>query len=193
MFVNSPFLSICIPAYNQTKYLVKTLDSIFNQTFKDFEVIISDDSTTRDVEELVSTYVDHQIIKIVYLRNKPSLGSPKNWNNAISFAKGKWIKIMHHDDWFCEHNALEKMISLASQHPNALIFAGIKGEIISENRKYINLPSQQKIESIRLDPFSLIWANIIGPPSTILFPKVEVTFDSRLIWLVDIEFYLQFY
>ena len=186
-----PILSICIPTYNQTKYLVKTLNSIKNQTFSDVEIIISDDSSTNDVEDLVLEFIKSNEIDVTYTRNNPALGSPENWNYAISLAKGNWIKIMHHDDWFCERDALEKMMNAASIHPNSLIFAGIKGKYISENREYVNLPNKNQIEGIKLDPFSLIWANIVGPPSTILFPKTEVCFDSHLIWLVDIEFYLQ--
>lgn len=187
----TPTVSICIPTYNQTKYLVKSLNSIKDQTFSDVEIIISDDSSTNDVEDLVLEFIKSNEIDVTYTRNNPALGSPENWNYAISLAKGNWIKIMHHDDWFCERDALENMMNSASIHPNSLIFAGIKGKYIAENREYVNLPDKNQIEGIKLDPFSLIWANIIGPPSTILFPKTTITFDKNLIWLVDIEFYLQ--
>lgn len=182
-------VSICIPTYNQTKYLRKTLDSIVSQTYKDFELIISDDSSTEDVRKLLEEYSDQ--LSFQYFRNTPGLGSPQNWNHAISLAKGKWIKIMHHDDWFAESDALEKMMLVADKNPNSLIFAGIKGEFVKEKRCYVNLPSQSKIEELQKDPFSLIWANVIGPPSAILFPNSKVQFDKGLIWLVDIEFYLQ--
>ena len=182
-------VSICIPTYNQTKYLRKTLDSIVNQTYTDFELIISDDSSTEDVRILLEEY--NYKLPFQYVRNSPGFGSPQNWNHAISLARGKWIKIMHHDDWFSENEALEKMMKMTEIHTDALIFAGIKGEFIREKRTYVNLPSQSKITELQNDPFSLIWANVIGPPSTILFPKINVEFDKALIWLVDIEFYLQ--
>ena len=182
-------VSICIPTYNQTKYLRKTLDSIVVQTYQYFEVIISDDSSTDDVERLVEEYRAN--LPIRYVRNQPSLGSPKNWNKAISLAEGEWIKIMHHDDWFCDPTALEKIVKCAHNHPKSLIFAGIKGNFIHENRSYINLPSQQDVKDILNDPFTLIWSNKIGPPSTILYPKSNIQFDNKLIWLVDVEFYLQ--
>ena len=182
-------VSICIPTYNQTKYLRKTLDSIVAQTYKDFELIISDDSSSEDVSQLLNDYRDK--LSFHYVRNTPGLGSPQNWNHAISLAKGKWIKIMHHDDWFSETDALEKMMLVADKNPDSLIFAGIKGEFAREKRSYVNLPSQTKIEELQNDPFSLIWANVIGPPSAILFPNNVVKFDKSLLWLVDIEFYLQ--
>ena len=186
---NTISVSICIPTYNQTKYLRKTLDSIVNQTYKDFELIISDDSSTEDVSNLLVEYKNK--LPFHYVRNTPGLGSPQNWNHAISLAKGSWIKIMHHDDWFCESYSLEKMMDVAEKNPHSLIFAGIKGEFVNENRSYVNLPTQHKIQELKNDPFSLIWANIIGPPSSIMYPKSSVQFDNNLIWLVDIEFYLQ--
>jgi glycosyltransferase involved in cell wall biosynthesis len=182
-------VSICIPTYNQTKYLRKTLDSIVNQTYTDFELIISDDSSTEDVRILLEEY--NYKLPFQYVRNSPCFGSPQNWNHAISLARGKWIKIMHHDDWFSESDALEKMMSVAEKNPDSLIFAGIKGEFVREKRSYVNLPSKAKIIELHKDPFSLIWANVIGPPSAILFPNSSVQFDKALIWLVDIEFYLQ--
>lgn len=185
-------VSICIPTYNQTKYLIKTLDSILNQTYRSFEIIVSDDSSTDDVKDLIISYSNNNpSIPIKYIKNNPSLGSPENWNNAILLAKGDWIKIMHHDDWFCDNKALEIMIDVAIKNPNSLVFAGIKGEIVKENRNYVNLPTQSHVSVLRNDPFSLIWANVIGPPSSIMFPRIEVEFDKALIWLVDIEFYLQ--
>jgi glycosyltransferase involved in cell wall biosynthesis len=185
---NTISVSICIPTYNQTKYLRKTLDSIVNQTYKDFELIISDDSSTEDVSNLLIEYKDK--LTFHYIRNTPGLGSPQNWNHAISLAKGKWIKIMHHDDWFSESDALEKMMSVAKKNPHSLIFAGIKGEFVSEKRSYVNLPSKSKVSELQKDPFLLIWLNLIGPPSTILFHNTQIKFDKKLIWLVDVEFYL---
>jgi glycosyltransferase involved in cell wall biosynthesis len=49
-------VSICIPAYNQTEYLRKNLDSILMQSFVDYEVILTDDSTTNEVRDLVEVY-----------------------------------------------------------------------------------------------------------------------------------------
>lgn len=181
-------VSICIPTYNQTKYLKKTLDSIISQSYREYEVIISDDSSTDAVFEMLSDYTS--ILTFKYFRNSPSLGSPQNWNHVISKANGEWIKIMHHDDWFTNSDALFKMVEVAKTHPNSLIFAGIKGDVPKENRTYVNLPSDEVVQKIINDPFELVWGNFIGPPSTILFPNIKVQFDKKLIWLVDIEFYL---
>jgi glycosyltransferase involved in cell wall biosynthesis len=183
-------ISICIPTYNQVVYLKKTLDSIFYQKDVNLEIIISDDSTTDDVFHLVNVYVD-LYPRVKYIRNKPSLGSPANWNFAISEANGKYIKIMHHDEWFCDDYALFKMVSIARKYPNCFIFAGIKGSYMNQDRTYVNLPPFSILETYRNDPFNLLKGNFIGPPSCILFSKCDIKFDQNLKWLVDIDFYIR--
>ena len=184
-------VSICIPTYNQTKFLKKTLDSILIQSYVNYEIIITDDSNTNDVENLVHDYLRIFNDKLIYFKNTESLGAPKNWNHAMSLAKGRWIKILHHDDWFCDKNSLLKMMEKTTESSDALIFAGIKGDYFSEKRQYINLPKKEMVDEITKNPFTLVWGNYIGPPSTILFSKCEVLFDENLKWLVDIDFYLQ--
>lgn len=184
-------LSICIPTYNQVSHLKKTIDSLIEQTYQNFELIISDDSTTDCVSDLINSYRLFFDERLSYFHNKPSLGAPKNWNYAISLSKGKWVKLMHHDDWFCVSNGLEKLMNLIREKPESIVFAGIKGEYVLDKRSYINLPKNDTFEYIKSQPFSLLWGNYIGPPSTVIFPRINIEFDNNLIWLVDIEFYLQ--
>lgn len=186
---NTISVSICIPTYNQTKYLRQTLDSIVNQTYKDFELIISDDSSTEDVSNLLVEYKNK--LPFHYVRNTPGLGSPQNWNHAISLAKGRWIKIMHHDDWFSEIYALEKMMSIADKTTDSLIFAGIKGSYLVDGRTYENLPDPSFENKLNNDPFLLLKGNFIGPPSCVLFLKSDIYFDIKSKWLVDIDYYIR--
>src|SRR5258705_12616457 len=92
------FISICIPAYKRVKYLERLLESIMTQEYKDFEVIISDDSDDDCVARHIKNYSGK--FSIHYYKNNPSLGTPANWNFAISLARGIWIKLMNHHDWF---------------------------------------------------------------------------------------------
>lgn len=54
-------VSICIPAYKQPEFLKRCLDSVFEQSYTDYEVIITDDSPDNEIEKLVNTYSDNQI------------------------------------------------------------------------------------------------------------------------------------
>ena len=99
-----PLISICIPAYKNKDFLERLLKSVSIQSFRDFEVIVSDDSPTNELENVCSRYTD--IFEIHYYRNNIPLGTHENWNASILKASGKWIKVMHHDDWFSDEESL---------------------------------------------------------------------------------------
>jgi glycosyltransferase involved in cell wall biosynthesis len=185
-----PLISICIPTYNQTDYLRKTLCSIFSQKDVKVEIIISDDSSTEDVFHLIKEFkVFHPGIN--YQRNSPSLGSPCNWDYAISLANGEYIKIMHHDEWFVDDYALSKLLHIAITNKESLL---VSASLLIDRGVHKTFGTNQiLIQEIRNEPERLILANIFGSPSSIFFHRSLIQeFDERLIWLVDIEFYVRF-
>ncbi|MEJ7679536.1 MAG: glycosyltransferase [Segetibacter sp.] len=99
----TPLISICIPAYKNLEYLKRLLESISVQTFKDFEVVITDDTNNSSVSDYI--HDKRWDFQISYYKNETVLGSPQNWNAAVNHSKGEWIKIMHYDDWFSSHFA----------------------------------------------------------------------------------------
>ena len=76
-----PLISICIPAYKQVDFLQRLLDSIRTQTFRDFEVILTDDSPDNAVADLVTAF--STALPIRFIKNPVALGTPENWNEAI--------------------------------------------------------------------------------------------------------------
>jgi glycosyltransferase involved in cell wall biosynthesis len=183
-------VSICIPTYNQTKYLRKTLDSIVSQTYKDFELIISDDSSTDEVEDLVFTYKD--CLKIKYVRNQPSLGSPGNWNSALTLATGNYIKIMHHDDWFSSDTSLEKLVALISSNDYSFAFCGSHLYFEHHALDRTNSVTEEYFIQLKKEPWRLMLGNLIGSPSATIFKRTSLQFfDKRFIWLVDLEQYIR--
>lgn len=93
--MTKPKISICIPAYNRPKYLKKAIESVLEQTFDDFELIISDDCSPNNLYPVVSEYKDK---RIKYFRQKNNLGFIKNWNFCLKQCSGEYIKIMGDDD-----------------------------------------------------------------------------------------------
>ena len=108
-------VSICIPAYNEPQLLHRSLRSICDQTYRSFEVVISDDSPDSTVETVVKQY--NHALAIRYYRNLVRKGTPENWNEAIRHAEGEYIKILHHDDWFSQPNSLRKYVELLDVNP----------------------------------------------------------------------------
>ena len=103
--MNSPLISICIPAYKKPEYVLRCIQSIQKQTYKAVEIIISDDSPNQDMNVAINSYTSE--LNIHYYHNSPALKSPANWNNAINKASGDYYMLMHQDDWFNSDNALE--------------------------------------------------------------------------------------
>jgi GT2 family glycosyltransferase len=190
---NSPTISICIPTYNQTIHLKKLLFSIYNQKEVSYEIIITDDSTTNDVEQLISSHNDNlNNPQINYFRNIPSLGAPKNWNFGISLAKGEFIKLMHHDQWFEDDYALKKQLNQIANEKNTFVFTAVKNNF--RGRVYEFSLRKQDLINIIAEPENLIIKNLIGGPSAILYPRnADILFDEKIIWLVDVDFYLQLF
>lgn len=104
-----PKVSVIVPNYNHAPYLRLRLDSIFNQTFQDFEVVILDDCSTDNSKEIIEEYRNRpQVSHVVY--NETNSGSPfKQWAKGFDLAKGEYIWIAESDDW-AELTFLEEMV-----------------------------------------------------------------------------------
>jgi glycosyltransferase involved in cell wall biosynthesis len=187
--MTSPFISICIPAYKRINYLKRLLSSIEIQSFTNFEVIISDDSDDNSVQELLKQYNDK--FTVFYFKNEKALGTPANWNHAISKAKGEWIKLIHDDDWFAEANSLEKFAHLTKSNSKFIISAYANYYEATKELDKVVFPIASK-KGILNNPLLLLAKNIIGPPSVTLFHcSIKEKYDERLKWRVDMEYYIR--
>ena len=112
-------LSVCIPTYNGGDYLEECLDSILNQTFSNFEIVIVDDHSTDNSFEIANHYASKESRIRVY-RNKKNLGLVNNWNHCIELAKGEWIKFVFQDD-LLEFNCLERMMESTNSSKEMIV------------------------------------------------------------------------
>lgn len=137
-----PKVSIIIPNYNHASYLRQRLDSIFFQTFQDFEVILLDDCSVDNSIEILKEYsinlkVSHFII------NEINSGSPfKQWKKGIELAKGEYIWIAESDDW-CELNLLEELVS-GMLKDEKIVLSYCQSQMITEdlNIRYTSMHSK---------------------------------------------------
>lgn len=182
-------VSVLIPCYNRPDFLKKALDSILEQSFQEFEIIIADDSTNEDCLNLLKQYND---TRIKYFHNQSPLGSPKNWNFAISKSCGEYIKFLHYDDWFIHKKSLELFVTALDENPNSDFAFSQSVDININTLSETTHDFSDKIENIREDVFYLFPNNVIGAPSTTIYRnKYNLLFDEKLKWVVDIDFYLQ--
>ena len=92
-----PLVSIIIPTYPQATYIGKALQSIIDQTFKNWEAIIIDNHSTDDTQKILNQFVDPRI-KCLKIKNNGIIA--KSRNLGIKFAKGEWIAFLDSDDWW---------------------------------------------------------------------------------------------
>ena len=121
-----PFVSVIVPNYNHAAFLKQRIDSILNQSFQDFELVLLDDCSTDESRAVLNSYAENPHVSHVVF-NKSNSGSPfAQWKKGISLAKGEWIWIAESDDWADEH-FLETMLIEAKAYPTAgLLYAKAK-------------------------------------------------------------------
>ncbi|TAF45002.1 MAG: glycosyltransferase [Sphingobacteriales bacterium] len=108
----NPTISVLMPVYNGEKYLKEAINSILNQSFKDFEFIIINDGSTDSTEEIILSYTDP---RIVYVKNEVNLHLIKTLNKGIDLSKGKYIARMDADDISIQ-NRFEQQIKIFNQY-----------------------------------------------------------------------------
>lgn len=188
----NPKISICIPAYKSTHFLKRLLDSIAIQTYKDFEVVVTDDSPGDEVQLLCEGYSDR--FRIAYYKNDTVLNTPENWNESIRKAKGNWIKLMHDDDWFSEKTSLQDFAIAITEKPEADFFfcayTNIYEETGSKQSMFMKTFWKNALNNERN---VLIADNVIGPPSVIIHRNNgQIWYDRNMKYIVDIDFYIRY-
>lgn len=206
--MGNPQVSVIVPNYNHSKFLEQRLDSIFDQSFQDFEVILLDDRSTDHSVEILNKYaLDPRVAH--YVINEQNSGSTfKQWDKGISFAKGDFIWIAESDD-FCEPFFLEKLLKPFEETDNlALVFSqsykvNSKGEITGNWESYTENFTEnvfQKDFCMEGNDFIenyLIHKNVIPNVSAVLFKKDHLdrisplTFKPFMKYYADWYFYIQ--
>ncbi|MDB5120196.1 MAG: glycosyl transferase family 2 [Sphingobacteriales bacterium] len=112
-----PKVSVIIPNYNHALYLKQRIESVINQTYQNFDIIILDDYSTDNSKEIIESYRLHSKVSNVIF-NESNSGSPfKQWKKGVDLARGEYIWIAESDDW-CELNFLEVLIVEIQGRPN---------------------------------------------------------------------------
>lgn len=88
-------VSIIMPSYNTGKFIKETINSVIAQTYSNWELIIVDDCSTDNTDEIVKSINDNRII---YLKNETNSGAAISRNKALREAKGRWIAFLDSDD-----------------------------------------------------------------------------------------------
>lgn len=184
-------LSVLIPAYQYPEGVDRIL-SIFSSAPPDqVEIIISDDSADAGVQIVVTGFQETHPGLAVYVRNTPPLGAAQNWNNLLNMATGKYILLMHHDEFPLGKNwAYELLAQLSKNRCTDIIL--IPCLLISESSMSarIHLPYLIQALTLKYFPSYLFRRNVIGAVSCLVIRKdIYPRFDESLRWLIDVDMY----
>ncbi len=152
---NCGLVSIVMPSYNTGKFIAKSIESVRNQTYPHWELIIVDDCSTDDTEAVVKSFDDERII---YIKNEGNKGAAVSRNRAIEIAKGKWIAFLDSDDlWHPEK--LEKQIFFMEK--NQYHFSYTEYCEIDENGKELgkHVTGPQKVTKGKM--YSYCWVGCL--------------------------------
>ena len=117
--VNDAFISVIIPVYNTEKYLAECVESVLNQTFTDYELILVDDGSTDGSGALCDSYAENDgRVKVIHKENG---GASSARNAGLDIAKGNYIYFIDSDDHI-EPEAFEKLITCAKESDADLVF-----------------------------------------------------------------------
>lgn len=183
-------VSVCIPAFGQPELFRRALESALNQIGVSFEVIVTDDSPDDAVQRVVESLASSASVR--YLRNPARLGSPANWNRAVSLATGDYVKLLHHDDFLTGADSLRRYVAMLDESPEAdLAFSASEVWMVDSGRRWVHRPGAADLRALATRPGVLFAGNLIGSPSAVIYRRsVTQTFDPRLVWLVDVDFYI---
>lgn len=185
----SPLVSVIMPAYNAEKYIRATVDSVFNQTLQDFELIIVNDGSTDGTEDIVQSY---QSEKIRYYTNEKNLGISTTYNRLIDLSRGEYLAIAEADD-LSHPERLERQA--ASMHDNPQV-----GVVSARIYKFegkpptFNVKAKPRSRTKRNGIFQLhrgIRHHSVAMLRKSVLIENEIRYDAELRYAHDIDLFLR--
>jgi len=134
-----PLLSIIVPNYNNAKFFCDCIESILTQTFKNYEIIICDDSSTDNSVELIQQYAEkYSYIRVIY--HKKNIGISMNRHSGILLARGLYFTTLDSDDVYFDDMKLEKemgIVTFYKEKKNQIVCAFSKVASLDKDLNYI--------------------------------------------------------
>lgn len=173
--------TIITPAYNSWALMKKYFESLENQTFRDFEVIIIDDKSTDDSFFKINEYKQNSTLEITVIQNEKNSGPGYSRNRGIELAKGEWITFADSDDWISEE-FFEKINNVINNNDcNCVVFdySAIRNNKIhaattvygNHNTGFLNL--SDSIYDVRNHTFCKVYKKDFIVQNNIVFPELK--------------------
>ena len=140
----SPFITVSIPVFNGQDYISECINSVINQSYINFELLIIDNCSTDDTKSIILNYDDH---RIRYIRNDTNIGAFNNFNKCIKMATGEYFVLLPHDDLLLP-GALKQFVLALKNEKIGFVYSAM--QVIDENGNIL----QKKINHISNKAFT---------------------------------------
>lgn len=147
---NNVLISVVIPLYNKAHTIVKTLDTVFAQTYRNFEIVIVDDGSTDNGVQVICDNFNDSRIRIVRQKNS---GVSVARNRSVDEAKGDWISFLDADDEWLPEYLEEVSEAIKRKVDTHVILAGRYSQNIRTGHKVSNVPSKYKDKVVSIGFF----------------------------------------
>lgn len=133
-------ISVLMPVYNGRDFLRPAIDSLLNQTFKDFEIVLVNDGSTDDSQEIIDSYNDPRIITL----KQKNQGVARSLNNGLKVAKGKYVR-RHDADDISTPDSFQKQVDFLESHPDYVMVCNQQAFMTSNGKvaKDFRLPNNR--------------------------------------------------
>lgn len=163
-------VSVIMPSYNTAQYIKESIDSVINQSYKNWELIIVDDCSTDNTDEVVEGISDD---RIRYIKNEKNSGAAISRNKALREAKGRWIAFLDSDDlWMPEK--LEKQLTFMENNNYSFSYTCYEEIDMKGNKTNVHITGPKKITKTGM--FNYCWPGCL-----------TVMYDARKIGLIQIK------
>lgn len=196
---SATLVSICIPFYKGKEYVSQTLRSVMNQTWQQWELVITDDAsgdgTAEEIERVITEAADP---RIRFSRNEERLGMVENWNKVLGLARGNYIKLVCGDDWL-RPDCVERQVCALEANPSAALTTSSRMIVNSAGQPLFVRASYRKTglyngrEALRKG--LLAGTNTIGDPVAVMF-RAELLqrtgpFAPSVVYCTDMDLWLR--
>lgn len=190
---NQPLVSICLTTFNRSEFLPKTLQSLLNQDFSDFELIISDDCSTDETQATCQEFMAKDS-RIRYIRNAENLKMPGNLNSAIHHASGDYVANLHDGDIY-RSDLISKWKRALDDVPtagfvfNAYESVGKYGQSCIFRMPFpFRVPKYAVAQHFFRTMTSCVWGTVMARRSA--YEKIG-SFNSRFGFISDVDMWLR--
>ncbi len=187
----TPRVSVVVPSFNNARFIERTIESILGQTFTDFELIVSDHSSTDGTWDRLQQYRDEPRVRLMQL--PPGGGAPANWTAVTDQASGELLKLVCGDDLLYP-NALAEQVTALDQHPQAVLVACQRDIVDEHEAPVVRARGLQGLSGITPGELAIrrtvsAGTNVFGEPVCILVRRRTLAesggWDARSPYLLD--------